>query len=1411
MNKLSNKKKAFLPIKPSTIALLLGVLSILGSLYIGNKFFETSVNDLEQQYQKFYLRESKIFMQAVSLHESTNDNVILDDIENIWNSIEGKNPDEYICIVDKNSKLIMHTAHPNTIGNFAGKNLIFGGPDIKETCLEDLVKSKRDYVGDYISSSGQNQLAAFSSVLDKNWVIGVHRSKQALIDDIEERLRSSKIGFFLISGVLIPLSWGLLFIIFLISERNRKKIEADLLKSEERFQLAVNATQDGIYDWDLVSNAIYYSPGWKSMLGYKEDELPNDFSVWQELTLPEDTQRAWEMQNDLINKKRNRFEMEFKMKHKSGHWVDILSRATANFDHNGKAVRIVGTHVDVSERKRIEEDIRKRESRYRTILRTAIDGFWITDINGHFLEVNEAYSQMSGYSQDELLNMHIADIEANEKPEKIKEHIKKGMAIRYERFESLHRRKDNSTYPVEVNFTYSDKEGGKFIVFVKDIAERKRTEDNLLKNQYYLTKAQEIGKIGTWELDIQKKILIWTDENYKIFGVPLGTKLNYEIFLNCIHPDDRGYVDKKWNEALKNKSYDIMHRLVVDNKIKWVREKADIEFDSKGKPIIAIGFTQDLTGLKEIENALQESEKKFKTMFERAPLSYQSLDENGNFTEVNQTWLKTMGYTRDEVLGENFSEFLVPEWKNHFKENFPRFKAVGEILGVEFEMVKKDGSRILVSFHGKIGIDELGNFKQTHCIFQDITTNKMIQKESEKNKTILLEAEKMAGFGGWQWDIKGDSWTMSQNWLNIHGCSISNIATDELIKIAHPDDRLKIQKSLNKIVKDGGIYDNEYRIVHQKTGEIKYIHSYGETRLDDTGKTVQVFGAAQDITDKKQAEESSKRLKERLESLWNVTKIADSDIKTISDHVLAEVQKMTQSQYAFYGFLDKNENEMILHAWSHETMNDCETDAKTLHFAVDKAGIWAEAIKEKKALIINNFHLDHPGKKGVPDGHVQLTRLMVVPYIKEDQVISIVAVANKSVEYSEEDEKQVQAFMGNVQLLIDRKTAQQDKIDLLTQLRHAQKMESIGTLAGGIAHDFNNILFPIVGYSEMLLEDTPEDSPTRNNLNQIYTSALRAKSLVKQILTFSRQESSELMLMKMQPIVMEALKLIRSTIPTTIEIKQDINPDCGVIKADPTQIHQIVMNLSTNAYHAMEETGGELKVRLKEIKLGEYDILRPDMKPGIYACLTIADTGRGMDKELTQKIFDPFFTTKEKGKGTGLGLSVVHGIVTSMNGVIQVYSEPGEGTQFHVYLPVEKNFSEEQVIHSKIEIQGGTEQILLVDDEEAIISMEKRMLERLGYKVTSRFSSLEALEAFRANPDKFDIVITDMAMPNMPGDKLSAELTKIRPGIPVLLCTGFSENMSEEKAASLGIKGFLWKPIVMKDLAQKIREVLDKK
>jgi CheY-like chemotaxis protein len=308
---------------------------------------------------------------------------------------------------------------------------------------------------------------------------------------------------------------------------------------------------------------------------------------------------------------------------------------------------------------------------------------------------------------------------------------------------------------------------------------------------------------------------------------------------------------------------------------------------------------------------------------------------------------------------------------------------------------------------------------------------------------------------------------------------------------------------------------------------------------------------------------------------------------------------------------------------------------------------------------------------------------------------------------------------------------------------------------------------------------------------------------------FSRQTEQEKKPMKVQLVIKEVLKLIRSSLPTTICIRQDISNECGLVMADPTQIHQITMNLITNAYHAMEETGGKLTVTLKQLELTAEDLKDPAMVPGPHVCLTVADTGPGMDQGIIARIFDPYFTTKEEGKGTGLGLAVVHGIVQSHGGHISVYSDPGKGTEFKVYLPVIKPQETEQNLEADLPIQKGNERILLVDDQDVIVQMERQMIERLGYHVTARTSSTDALEAFRTQPNKFDLVITDMTMPNMMGAKLSGELMKIRSDIPVILCTGFSEMMSKEKAESLGIKGFLVKPIEMKDLSKKIREVLD--
>ena len=391
------------------------------------------------------------------------------------------------------------------------------------------------------------------------------------------------------------------------------------------------------------------------------------------------------------------------------------------------------------------------------------------------------------------------------------------------------------------------------------------------------------------------------------------------------------------------------------------------------------------------------------------------------------------------------------------------------------------------------------------------------------------------------------------------------------------------------------------------------------------------------------------------------------------------------------------------------------------------------------------------------------------------------------------------------------KSAQEEREQLKTQLIQAQKMEAIGTLAGGIAHDFNNILGAIIGYAEMALYDTRQDSMEHYNVEQVLKAGHRAKDLVKQILAFSRKSEQNKQIISLTPIIKEALKLLRASLPTTIEIEQNIESNLDAIYADPTQIHQVMMNLCTNAGHAMADTAGILGISLQNIDLkAKAAALYPDLSPGPYVKLSISDTGHGMDAATMDRIFDPYFTTKAQDKGTGMGLAVVHGIIKGQGGSIQVNSTPGQGSRFDILFPI----MERQMVSETEELKAlptGSECILLVDDEESLIDLGKNMLKKLGYGVETWTRPVEALDTFRTNPHKFDLVISDMTMPNMTGDILATELRRIRPDIPIIICTGYSERINEQKAEELNIQGLIMKPFTIRRLAKSVRKALDGK
>ena len=444
--------------------------------------------------------------------------------------------------------------------------------------------------------------------------------------------------------------------------------------------------------------------------------------------------------------------------------------------------------------------------------------------------------------------------------------------------------------------------------------------------------------------------------------------------------------------------------------------------------------------------------------------------------------------------------------------------------------------------------------------------------------------------------------------------------------------------------------------------------------------------------------------------------------------------------------------------------------------------------------------------------------ILAVPLKAKAKLIGVLEVINKEDEtaFTEQDALLLTIFASQAAMAIENarlygelKDQLEERNKMERELADSEKSRALGQLSAGVAHDFNNILGAIMGYSEMSLYNIQNERQVQRNIEQVLKASNRAKDLVKQILAFSRQSKQEKIPVQSNQIVEEVLKLFRATLPSTIVIDHSITPDAGTILADSTQVHQVLMNLCTNAYHAIGEKGGAVGVTLAALELDASEVnAYAGLKPGPYVKICINDDGCGMDQCTMEQIFEPYFTTKEKGVGTGMGLAVVHGIVKSHGGVITVRSEINKGSTFEVMIPkIDLEVEEEEEILESL--PTGNECILFIDDEEMLVKLGNHMLSLLGYKVIAKISSLEAFKVFRANPEGFDLVITDMTMPGITGDKLAIEMMKIQPDIKVILCTGFSEHITEEKAKEMGIKAFAMKPLVIHDLANTIRKVLD--
>jgi len=761
-----------------------------------------------------------------------------------------------------------------------------------------------------------------------------------------------------------------------------------------------------------------------------------------------------------------------------------------------------------------------------------------------------------------------------------------------------------------------------------------------------------------------------------------------------------------------------------------------------------------------VEDALKQSEEKYRFLTEKMADIVWTLDSDFRTTYVSPSIEKVLGFTPEERKRQALEEIVTPESlqavQMMFLEELRRDEEGSadpdRSVTIEVEYYRKDGATVWMENSVKAIRDHAGAIVGMHGVSRDITERKKAEealRESEKKFRSVFDLSPQA-------IALTDVETGKFIEVNQKLSELSKYRKEELIGRTTTELGFYTKADRNRFIKElsesGEVHGLEidFRIKNgSKVDTLMFA-----TIIELAGKNF-ILSIFIDVTERKQMEKDLRESEEKyrlfIENANDAIFIAQDGIVKFPNPRTLETVGYSAEELAKIPFIDlihPEDRDVVLER--HLRRLKGEDLPSTYSFRViNKKGeqLWGE---------LSTVRIDWEGRPATLNFLRDITR--------------------------------------------------QKKLEV--QLGQSQKMEAIGTLAGGIAHEFNNILGIIIGNTELAIDDVPEWNPAKECLKEIRTASLRAKDVVRHILSFARKSHIERKPIQIAQIIKDTLKLMRASIPTTIDIHQSILCNYDTVLADPTQINHVLMNLCTNAAHAMREKGGVLEVKLQDVKLDEDMVAQyEELTPGRYVRLTVRDTGQGIDPEIMDRIFDPFFTTKGLAEGTGMGLSVVHGIVKSHDGAIRVKSEPGHGTIIEVLLPIID--AEAEAAGEEFEVlPTGTERILFVDDEPSIVMIAELMLERLGYEVTAKTSSVEAFELFEAEPDRYDLVITDMTMPHMTGDRLARKLFMIRSDIPVILCTGYSERIDEDKAKEMGIRAFTLKPLVMRDLAVTIRQVL---
>ena len=1024
----------------------------------------------------------------------------------------------------------------------------------------------------------------------------------------------------------------------------------------------------------------------------------------------------------------------------------------------------------IAENEKSKEEIKSQNTLLSMIMETSPVGIVTADVEGNINYANYRAEKILGIEKNKITarkynapEWNPIDVDGSPFPdEKQPFYIVKSTGKTVHNIQQGIRWPDGRTVFLSVNASpLRDKEGqfSGMVAALEDITDRRKMEEKTKKAYALLKTAESLAHIGSWEWNIQKDKFIMSEEWLQIHGIT-NRNLTMDELMLISHPDDAKTVEKNFKDALDGiRPYDITHRIIRQDtgEERVVHAKGIVSFDKQGKPDRMLGTSQDITEKVKSDQALKESEEKFRALYENAPLAYQSLNEDGSFKDINPAGLRTLGYERNEIIGKFFKDLLHPDWQAHFENNFPKFKKRGFVSDVQFKIRHKTGHYLDISFEGCIGYNPDGSFKQTYCVFTDITEKLKSDQELKESEERFRQAVTYAPYPI-MIHADGRVLQLSEEWIKQTGYTIDNIPTiKEWAVKAYGKDAVPGEDFIENLYKiDKAQHDGEWK-VKIKNGEYR-LWDFSSSPIGklQNGKKM-VISMASDITERKKAEVALAAEKERL--TVTLRSIGDGVITTDTKGNIVMLNKVAE---ALTGWTSNEASGRplpeVFNIINENTREKCKNPVEKV---LAKGGIIE--LENHTCLIAKDGREIVIADSGSPIRN------------KKSQIIGVV--------------------------LVFRDMTEKHKLEDVIQ--KTQKLESLGILAGGIAHDFNNILGAIFGYTELAMMKTEEEDVSAF-LKKSLSNIDRARALTEQLLTFAKGGAPIKNVENLFPFVQETTQfaLSGSSVSAVFQIQENLRP-CSF---DKNKIGQVIDNLTINAQQAMP-MGGTILVSAINISLTEKEHIT--LTAGNYVKLSIKDQGIGIPKEFLTNIFDPYYTTKPNGHG--LGLATCFSIINRHDGCIEVESEPGKGSTFHIYLPAAADPVAERADKSEEEHRGsGT--FLVMDDEETNREIMKELLESFGYTVILKENGQDAVDFFVKefnSKRKLSGMIFDLTVPGgMGGKEAIGEIRKICLDTPVFVASGYSGDPVIANPEEYGFTASILKPFMKEELSKMLEKYL---